>query len=98
MSKPTVSEIMDEARAVDPEYGAKINRFEIAIGEDSLGQDGIFLTMVFDDAEARTAWAGRDSFRKALEDRLFQRFPDFFPYVRVSAESVALDPESAPAA
>ena len=94
MSDPTAEQIRDFAIRLDPSFAEAVGRWEIAVGEDSYGKPGLFITIVLRDATIRTAWKARDAFRWRLFDALLAEVPGYYPFIGFSAESIAINPES----
>ncbi|MFN0145703.1 MAG: hypothetical protein ACKVT1_04275 [Dehalococcoidia bacterium] len=97
MTLPTPEAIRDELVRLDPERAADVSRWEVEIGEDSVGDPAVFVTVVYRDDRLYAAWKRRREYTGLIEAGLTALLPGRWPYVTLSAESVAIDPERAPA-
>lgn len=88
-----VGKVRVEVLKVDSDYARAVSRFDIEVTDDSTGDPAIFVTVVFKDTDLYGAWPKRDAYREKIQDHLFEEWPDRYPYVTFSAESVAIDPE-----
>jgi len=93
MVRPDSEEIRRLAIELGPEVADAVSRWEIRVGDDWLGEPAIFVTVVFKDSQIHRAWKIRRPFRERLHDALLQRFPEYYPFIGFSAESVAINPE-----
>lgn len=91
---PAVNDVLDEIAQVDPDYAKAVKRFEVQVKEDSTGDPAIFVTIVLKSRGIRAAWPKREPFRETIEERLSKNWPERFPYVTFSAESVWIDPQA----
>jgi hypothetical protein len=93
MARPDPGAIRELAIGLDPELAESVSRWEIDVGEDWLGEPAIHVAIVLKDSEVRRVWRARDEFRNRLRDELRAFAPDYYPFIRFDAESVALNPE-----
>jgi hypothetical protein len=96
MERMTADEIRERLIALDPVRAKDVSRWEIKIGEDSLGEPAVHVTVVYRDDRLYHAWPEQEKYRERLWDELVRLFPDRWPYVIASAESVDADPTVAP--
>lgn len=94
MATITEDEIRAELIALDPERAADVSRWDVEIGEDSVGGPAVFVTVVYRDDRLYGAWPSHGEYRKRIEARLDEVAPERWPFVWFSAESVAIDPEA----
>ena len=97
MDRITPEAIKDRLVALDPEKAADVSRWEVEIGEDSVGDAAVFVTVVYRDDRSHAGWLTWTEYRHALEAQLRTLLPDHWPYVRPSAVSVETDPRRVPA-
>jgi hypothetical protein len=97
MEAMTADEIRERLIALDQEKAKDVSRWEIKVGEDSLGEPAVFVTVVFRDDRAHAGWVSWTDYRHAIERRLRSLLPPYWPYVWPSAESVMTDPRRVPA-
>ncbi len=97
MATITPDLIREQLIALDPGKAADVSRWEIAMGEDSVGYPSVFVTVVYRDDRAHAGWLTWTEYRHALEARVRTLLPDHWAYVRPSAVSVATDPRRVPA-
>jgi hypothetical protein len=97
MEPMTADEIRERLIALDPEKAEDVSRWEIKLGEDSLGEPSIHVTLVYRDDRLYQAWPMQERYRQTLWEELIRMFPERWPYVLASAESVNADPAVAPA-
>ena len=74
-----------------------IDRLDIEVRPDSTGEPAVFVTVVFKDADLYDGWLRRNDLRARLRKRLVEFVPELWPFVDFSAQTVAADPELAPA-
>ena len=92
MERITPEAIKDRLVALDPEKAADVSRWEVEIGEDSVGGPAVFVTVVYRDDRLHAAWSGHKAYQELLRQRLVDLLPDHWAYVRLSAESISADP------
>jgi hypothetical protein len=91
--RPTVDDVREIALSLDPGFNRVVSRWEIEVGEDWLGEPGIFVKIVLRDSDLHAIWKSRIAFRNSLRRRLLDLYPDYFPFITFSAESIAINPE-----
>lgn len=77
----------------DPSVRA-VARWVVDLRTDSTGELAVFVTVVLRDRDASRVWHDRERLRRAVEQKLTELAPERWPYVWMSAESTALNPET----
>lgn len=93
MGRPDPEEIRRLAIELGPELADAVSRWEITVGLDWLGEPSIDMIVVFKDSDIRRVWKIRRPFQERLFRALLDRYPDYYPFIAFSAESVAINPE-----
>src|SRR4051794_23084462 len=88
-----VNELEQAIRGIDHPAVAAVAKWDVRLDEDWSGDPAVYITVTFKDSEIRRIWPTRNELRASIEAAATRLLPGRLVYVRLTAQSIAIDPD-----